>query len=466
MSHNKTNGSTLYAIVQDSQAACMRDVTDQLLVNPLIGGGPDLPCDLTNARWQHINFANSAGVHLIACNGADNIIWVNPVSATTRISAGDGTVNTISGIDPKLLIHVYAHQKRIWFVEKNSTRGWYLPPDQLFGVAKSFDFGGYWTRGGYLQQIITWTVDDGEGADDHLIAISSEGQVSVFKGVDVDGADTWGLHGVYYAGAPVGRRCACRYGGDVLILTQHGIVHLTDLLKSTKVNPTQDSSAKYIQQLISSAVNATGDLFGWQPFVYPGNNMLIINIPATTTTSFQFAMNDITKAWSEFIGYQAYCWELHNQLPFYGGFGAVYRAWEGGTDDSYIQGGLVVEGADIRSEAQTVFSYFNTLGKQKHFKMVRPTLLSRGQFALSLSVNTDFVFDTPVSPTAFDFVVPGTWDEDYWDEAVWAGGLTTYKSWQSVVGIGTAAAIRILLRTRQETFWVSTDWLLEEGGVL
>jgi hypothetical protein len=460
-SHNTSQGSKLYAFVQDSSDAKLYDVTVQNVATQKLAG-------LTNARWQHINIANAAGTHMVAVNGADNMVWVQPNGNIIQVAAGDGTGNTISGIDPKALIHVYAHQKRLWFVEKNSTRGWYLPPDQITGIAKSFDFGGLWSRGGYLSQIITWTVDDGEGADDHLLAISSEGQVAVYKGTDPDGADTWGLAGVYLAGSPAGRRAATRYGGDVLFLTQFGAVYMSDLLKSTKVNPSQDNTARNVQQLISGAISLTGQLFGWQPFIFPGENMLIVNAPATTTTAYQLVMNDITKAWSEFIGYQAQCWELHQQQAFYGSFGAVYRAWEGTTDGSYVDGeGNYITGADIRAEAQTTFSYFDSFGQQKHFKMARPTIISRGAFSLSFAVNADFTFDSPLAPAAFLLPKLGMWDESKWDEAVWEGGLNTFKSWQSVSApMGTAASFRLLMTSSQETYWPSIDWLYELGGVM
>jgi len=298
------------------------------------------------------------------------------------------------------------------------------------------------------------------------MAISSEGQVAVYKGTDPEGADTWSLQGVYYAGSPVGRRAAVRYGGDVLMVTEFGVVYVSDLLKSTKVNPTDSNDAKYVQQLVSSAVTITGNKFGWQPFIFPAANMVILNIPATDVNSYQFVMNDITKAWSEFIGYEAYCWELHDNLPFYGSFGAVYRAWEGTTDDHEVINDVIVGGKDIRAEVQTTFSYFESLGIQKHFKMMRPTIMSRGAFSVALSANMDFVFDSPVAPSAFNFAHPGIWDEDLWDNATWEGGLTTYKTWQAVTGIGTAAAIRMLIRSRQETFWAAVDWLYEEGGVM
>jgi len=458
-SHNLGTDPKLYAFVQDDIEAVMFDVT-----TPNIAGVQKL-AGLSNARWQHLNFSNPAGVNLVAVNGADPMIWVKPNSTIQQIASGDGSINTIAGVDPAALIHIEAHQKRLWFVEKGTLRGWYLPPEQLYGIASPFDFSSYASRGGDLVQIITWTVDGGDGSDDHLVAITSEGQALVYRGTDPDGADTWGLVGVYYCGAPIGQRPACRSAGDVMILTVGGVVYLSDLLKNDGVNPLE-GKAKYIQQLISVAASAANDLFGWQPFIFPSANMVMVNIPATETTSFQFALNDITKAWSEFIGYQANCWELHKQLPFYGGFGAVYRAWEGTTDDAILVDGVVTEGEDIRFEAQTTFDYFQSLGRQKHYKMCRPTIMSRGKFALSVAVNVDFVFDTPLAPTSFTSNKPGKWDEDYWDQATWEGGLNTYKNWQSVVGIGTAGSLRILGRSGQETYWPSVDWLYEEGGVM
>jgi hypothetical protein len=459
-SHNVSDPK-LYAFADEGSLSVIYDVTVPN-ANP-----PIIDATLTNARWQYINFPNAAGVNLVAVNGADNMIWIQANGNYVRISSGDGSINTIAGVDPKALVHVVAHQKRLWFVEKDSTKGWYLPPDQIYGVAKFFDFGPLMSRGGRVVQIVTWTLDDGEGADDHLAIITSEGQVIVYKGTDPEGADTWGLAGVYHAGTPVGNRPAVRYGGDVMILTTGGLVLLSTLLVSTKLNPNEIAPSKYVQQIISRSASLTRDRFGWQPFIFLPENMILVNIPVNDENATQLVMNDITKAWSQFIGWIAWCWETHKQLLFFGTEGAVYRAWEQYTDGAVVSDtGVVTAGEDIRSEAQTSFSYFGTLGVQKHYKMVRPTIMSQGYFNIALSCNTDFVFDNPVSPVPFSLSKFGKWDEGLWDQAVWAGGLTTYKRWAAVEGIGTAAALRMLLTTNSETYWPTTDWLYEVGGVM
>lgn len=460
-SHN-TLIPKLYCFADDAGTGSIYDITAANTFNP--------PAGLTgfaNARWQFTNFPNAAGVHGVGVNGADDLLWIKPDGTITSVGPGDGTGNTIGGVDPTKLIHVYPHQKRLWFVEKDSTNGWYLPPDQITGVAKQFDFGPNWSRGGYLTQIITWTIDDGNGADDHIAAISSEGEVSIYQGIDPESVDTWALQGVYFAGAPLGRRAACRYGGDVLILTQFGIVQMSSLLKSTKVNPTEEDQSKYVQQLVSNAATLHKNQFGWQPFVFPGANMVMLNVPTTDTRSFQFVMNDITKSWSEFLGYEANCWELHQQLPFYGSFGAVYRAWEQATDDAEVDpDGKVNLGSEIRWEAQTTFSFFNEGPTQKQFQMVRPVIVSQGQFRISYAVNVNYSFNSPLGAASFDPYTPGKWDEGLWDTAVWAGGLRTYMDWLGAEGLGVNASLRLLGTSASETYWTNTDWLYENGGVM
>lgn len=456
MSHNKLVPK-LYAAVD----TFIYDVTTPNDVAP-----PVVRSGRLNARWQHINFPNAAGVSMVAVNGADDMLWFKPDGTYVDVSVGAG-VNQINGVDPKVLIDVYAHQKRLWFVQKNTTQAWYLPPDQITGNATAFDFGPNWTRGGYLNQIITWTIDDGNGADDHLAAISTEGEVSVYVGTDASSTTDWRLQGVYFAGAPVGRRAATRYGGDILMVTELGLVLLSDLLKSTKVNPTEGNFGRYIQQIISSLASDVGDQYGWQPFIFPGANMVIINVPTDDNTNVQYIMNDITKGWSQFVGYNGRSWELHQQIPVFGGFGAVYRAWEGNTDGALLlNDGTVVDGAEIRSEAQPGFNYFGSGPLTKNWKMVRPVILSSSGFNMALTMNSDFEFGAPVTPGFHGLSSSGVWDEDVWDGALWAGGLVTTKDWVSVGGLGAAGSLRILLRTTGETYWASTDYILEDGGIM
>ena len=463
-SHAKATGSVLYAFMSIGSSCNICDITVPNQNNPT----PVKIVNNSNARWETVNFANAAGVSMVAVNGQADPIWFKADGTITDLISGNGTTSgTISNVDPKLFTHVYSHQKRLWFVEKNSTRGWYLPPEAIYGIATSFDFGGLWTRGGYLVQIITWTIDDGDGADDMLVALSSEGQAAIYVGTDPSNAATWSLKGVYNCGAPIGKRAAVRYGGDVLIVTQFGLTTLGDLLHGSKNVLAGVEFSKYVQQLISQAANARFSLFGWQPFVYPAANMLLINIPAADNSHFQFVMNDITKAWAEFIGYNALCWCLHREIPFFGGNGRVDRAWERFTDGAIVANdGAVTEGADIQSEVQTAFTYFETPGLQKHAKMVNPSIICNGTFSMQLAVDVDFNFKAVNAPASIPAKTGGIWDNGKWDNVTWGFGLTAYRRWISVEALGVAMSLRMRMRSNVETYWAATDWLVESGGVM
>lgn len=418
---------------------------------------------LSNARWQFVNFANSAGTHLIAFNGADDGIWYNG-SSVQRLVAGNGTDNgTWANVDPQDLIHCIVHQKRVWAVEKNSTYGWYLPVNSVFGVAASFDFGPLFVRGGYLMALATWTLDDGNGADDHLAAISSEGEVAIYAGTDPNDPTAWTLQGVYVVGNPVGRRCFTKLAGDLIIITNQGVVALSEALISTKVNesPYNNYSTK-VQQILSDLTTTYGSNFGWEPFVYSPNNMLILNVPGSTDVD-QVVTNTILRSWCTFQGYDTTCFGMLGNTLFFGSDTKVYRAWYGNADNVLQDGS---GGSAIVADVIQAFNYFETPGQQKHPKMFRPTFVTDGPYELQAIPLFDFDLNTQPQNAASPPPSAAIWDTGLWDTAVWGGSQVVYRFWIQSRGIGMAVTLRLKISTLYNTYWVSTDWLVESGGVL
>lgn len=414
---------------------------------------------LANSRWQFINFANPAGSHMLAVNGSDDAIWYNGTSYI-RISAGSGA-NQWSGLNPRDAIHITVHQRRIWVVENNSSSGWYLDVEVLFGAMTEFDFGPLFQRGGYLMALHTWSIDDGDGADDHLIAISSQGEVAVFSGID-PGSD-FTLQGVYYIGAPIGRRCATKLGGETLIMTEKGVVALSESLASTKVNESRynNYSAK-IQQLLADLTTQHGANFGWEPFVYPANNMLMINVPGPVDLN-QVVSNTILRSWCTFQGYAATCFGLMGGEMFFASGNIVYRGWYGNIDNVAQAGG---GGSAVEAEAIQAFNYFDAPGQQKHPKMFRPTFVTDGPYSLNAIALFDFDLNTQPASVPLPATISDLWDASAWDDATWSGSLGVFRYWIQSRGIGMAITVRIRIRSVYNTYWASTDWLTESGGVL
>jgi len=415
------------------------------------------------ARWQSTNLVNAAGNHMVAFNGADDGLWYNGTTLT-RLTAGNGTDSgTWANVDPSDLVQCVVHQRRLWAVEVNTTKGWYLAPDTIYGSATVFDFGALFGRGGYLMALASWTLDDGAGADDLLIAISSQGEIAVYRGIDPSGSDTWELQGVYYVGAPIGRRCVTKLAGEAILLTREGIVALSESLSSTKLNPSEYLGyASKIRQTLSDLITEVGTVFGWEPFVFPSSNMLIVNVPSSTEAT-QIVSNTILRAWSMFDNQEATCWALLDSAPYFANGGKVYRAWFGNLDGADRVTGV---GTPVAAEAIQAFNYFEAPGKNKHIKMFRPTFVTDGEYALSAVALLDFDLTTTPTAAPLPLVVGSAWDAAVWDSGIWTGTITVNRYWIQGRGIGMAVALRISVATQNNTYWVSTDWLLEVGGVL
>ena len=124
------------------------------------------------------------------------------------------------------------HKLRIWLIERNSNKAWYLPIRAVSGDATEFFFGSKFRHGGELVGLYNWTVDGGTGRDDHLIAISREGDVIPWTGEDPADAMTWTSTGVFFIGRiPAGRKVAAEYGGELFMLSYLGLTTLSDLLR-------------------------------------------------------------------------------------------------------------------------------------------------------------------------------------------------------------------------------------------
>ena len=458
MPYNSVDGTTrLFGVDDDS----IKDFTGKDTVTNADDVAPS-----TNPWWQFTNFANAAGTHLIAFNGVDDGFWYGP-DGYTALVLGDGVVEgTWKNVDPKDLVNTVVHQKRVWAVQKDSCLGWYLPPEQVYGVATSFDFGGCFSKGGYLQALGTWTTDNGVGMEDRLVAISSRGEIAIYEGIDPNSADTWKLEGVYQAGPTFTRRCWTKYGADCAILTQYGIVTMSSCTDARATESVSKNTLSYkIQKLLSDLVIEGEFRAGWQILAYPNQNLLIVNVPGVTPAgNFQLAMNTITQAWTTFLGFTAQCWTTAGASILFGGFQAVYLGLNGTTDNADREGR---NGVAIRAEAQSAFNYFGGAGQNKHFKMFRPAFVYGGEFNFRARANMDFAFGGEPPPAAVSYAKYGVWDEDVWDGiGVWSGGLLNSKNWVFVNGIGYAAAIRLMVETPFELSWIATDWALEPGGIV
>ena len=400
------------------------------------------------------------GTFVITVTGASTFTYVmasTPASNATTV--GSYTVALyITGINSNDFINVNLFKNRLYYTQKNSLSFWYLPTDAIGGVATEFDLGGIARRGGYLQAMGTWTIDAGQGADDYAVFVTNMGEVIVYNGIDPSDPNNWALKGVWQLGQTFNRKCFLKWSGDLLLLTQDGLVPLASALQSSRLDPRVNITDK-IFYAISQAVTQYSTNFGWQIMYYASPNMLLINIPATTGTQ-QFVMHTISKAWASFSGINATCFELHNQSLYFGGNEFVGQYWNGYSDN----------GSNINASVQQAYSYFDSTGQLKRFTLVRPTFQTdNGAPSVLCGINVDFDYQNQLGSVAFNpaSTALGTWDNAIWDTATWGGLLSINRIWQGVTGLGFAAGINMSIASQGiDVHWVATDYVMERGGVL
>jgi hypothetical protein len=304
----------------------------------------------------------------------------------------------------------------------------------------------------------TWTIDAGYGVDDLAAFITSNGEVAVYKGSDPSDPADWALVGLWNVGQTFTRKCVFKFGGDMLLLTEDGLVPLSAGLQSTRLDPRVNLTDK-IFFAISQAAAAYGDNYGWQMNYFAKNNMLILNVPVTGGSE-QYVMHNITKSWARFTNINANCWEMSGQDMYFGGIGYVGKFY-----DTYADAGT-----NIRAFTQQAYSYFDRRGQLKRFTLVRPILQTdNGVPNVLCGISVDFDTIDLTTQISFNPVIDpiGLWDVDVWDNSNFGGGLITTRIWQGVTGLGYAGSISMNVVSQGiELHWASTDYVMESGGVL
>jgi len=477
--NDSTTGGNFLVAVNGTDAALIYDGTNWVkyatistaqTISNLTSSGTT--CTLVTSSAHGLVTGNQVtitGASPAAYNGTFKITVTNGTTFTyTALSApatspasplGSYTVaKFITGVDSSNLIHVNLHKDRLYFVEENTLNFWYLGANAISGAATSYPLGAIARNGGYIMAMGTWTLDAGYGVDDYAVFVTSNGEAIVFKGSDPSDPTDWSLIGVWQLGQVFARRCFFKFGGDLLLITQDGIVPLAGALQSSRLDPRINITDK-IYNAVSEAADLYNAEFGWQIHYYAKQNMLIFNIPVIGGQQ-QYVMHNITKAWASFTNINATCFEVYDEDMYFGGNGFVGKFWDGLSDNDQ----------NIKATCQQAYSYFDARGQLKRFTMVRPILFTdNGTPTVLCGINTDFDTQNNVGQVSFNpaLISVGVWDTSTWDNADWGGGNKISKQWQGVTGIGYAAGIILSIATQDiDVRWASTDYVMERGAVL
>lgn len=422
-----------------------------------------LGAGFANNRWQSVNFTTAGGSFLWMCNGDDTPQYF------------DGTTlqaTTITGITASDIISCITYRGRIWGVLKNSTKAVYLPLDSIQGQATTFDLGPYFTQGGQLQAICTWSSDVAGGTNEFIIFVSEYGECAIFLIYDPTSGSSFSYRGISKIGSPIGRRCVEKFGSDLAIITIDGVIPVSQVVNYDRAALQQSALTLNIQNAMVEAARAYKDNFGWQIISYPRNTMAIVNVPISEGgQQEQFVMNTNGRMWCRFTGQNANCWTVFRDRAYFGGSdGIVYLADEAAGD----------ENSTLNADIQGAYNYFNMRGQNKQWTTIRPLIEKDSTYdveleiGLSVDFNLNDVLDELVTETTVSRAV---WDasDTRWNDpqTIWPG-LITQQRWMAISGIGYAAALRLkisiewtpVLRVPQVLRIYSFDSLYKPGAYI
>jgi hypothetical protein len=359
---------------------------------------------MEGTRWKDLQFQNRL---FLVSDGTD----VPVVYDGKRLAYHSFENKTEDDLEWDEITDICAYNQRLFFLQKGTLNLWFTSAmGAIAGEIECNDLSNYATRGGELVEIEEWTRTGANDLTSMLVAITSEGEVFMFKGTDPTEVDEWEMAGVYQVPDPLGFHCATRMMDDLIIATKGGYYSAASL---TSVKETTASMA--ITDKIRGAImelKEYHDNVGWQEVFLPTINMFFINIPISESQAEQFVYNMENQTWSRFTGIDAFTFCTFKDKIYFGGkTGNIYELFETSTNN-----GLFISGA-----VQQAFSTFNVPQKKK-IKSITVSVGTPFVQKVSLRLSCDFNLQ-PESVVFTNGVAvdedTAQWDVSRWNEEYW-----------------------------------------------
>jgi hypothetical protein len=408
------------------------------------GGGTatSVKTGFTNTDFESAQLSGS----MVLVNGADTPQIYNGSTSTDAVYSGDLNTDGPSNVDG-----INVHKSRMYVWDTDTSNFYYGATNAVQGAFAKFPLNEVSKTGGNLLIMKSISRDGGSGPDDYACFILDTGEVIVYQGNDPGTAANWALVGRYFIPAPINKRSAIEFAGDIVVLTRQDIVALSDTINASTETGSVLLKPSKLGGAIREAFNTYGNNSDWQLSVYNNKGWLVVNVPEVDGSNFfQYVQVFQTQAPSKFIGWNATVFGSFNNGLYFGGDGVVFKG-DSGFDDN---------GSNIDCLGQQAYS---TLGiaQIKNVRNLTITYLFDGSSTLGAEIGYDYI-DKEVQNTATSEPIGPDWDTSEWDTAEWAGASAARNVKFSVAGTGRSLSTTIQFSIQGAQFrWLGTNINLE-----
>ena len=360
------------------------------------------------------------------------------------------------------IINVSVSKQRLWFVEKGSLKVWYPEvAGNISGKLNYFDLSQVVRFGGELVAVANWTQDGGQGIDDLTVFITSEGEVLVYTGEDINNSEKWLLKGSYKISRPIGYNCIVYYQGDVVIISEDGYIPLSKALPMDRANASLISFSDTIRGLVLERTSENSNKKGWQGIIYSRGGYGIFNVPVSNQFE-QHVINVNTGAWCRFTGIRSYCWGEYMHLVYFGSDKGVYLF-----DEGYSDNGTRIHG--VVEQAYTNLGSNNI----KKIQLLNPRTKSSFAYSLVIYTNMDMEKREVLYEENIGYSGNLKWDRTKWSSSAnplgikWAvsSSGSVRSQWIANSSTGYKASIVFKTKTKGNLIeWYETGICYEVGS--
>jgi len=360
----------------------------------------------TSGNYCASQLANLSGYWMLVCNETgDSVLRFDGTAWTTLTT--ELTNGPVPGTS-KNLSYVCKYRNRFYFIETKSMNLWYLPIDSHQGLLTKIPMSGAASRGGYLLFLANWSIDAGDGIDDKLVAVTSEGEALIFTGNDPASPATWRQEGRYFVGRPMGMNAHEAVGGDLLILTVEGIVPISQSITKSAGELELAMISRAIKRMWREEALAKIAL-PWTIRRWDEYGGIFITFPGGTPGNrYCLAMNAVTGAFARAVGWDAMCFLRMRADMFFGTQdGIIMQADRTGYDDGKPYVATLVGGWEM----------FQARSQMVTWHQARAVFTSGAvePFQPQLDATVDYIVVIPPPPAPG----PDPGIADVWDQGKW-----------------------------------------------